>query len=114
MARPLLSEEIQLSGGCQKRQSLPENGLRQGWYLQDNDKLQIVHYWEFGPSIGSYYRPALRYLNSSRTLEGMLVVYTVYYVCGIYGLHIYDARIKGPFVRPEYFSPKGPLEKTYL
>ena len=114
MARPLLSEEIQLSGGCQKRQSLPENGLRQGWYLQDNDKLQIVHYWEFGPSIGSYYRPALRYLNSYRTLEGMLVVYTVYYVCGIYGLHIYDARIKGPFVRPEYFSPKGPLEKTYL
>ena len=91
---------------------LSKNGLRQGWYLQDNDKLQIVHYWEFGPSIGSHYRPALRYLNSSRTLEGMLVVYTVYYVCGIYGLHIYDARIKGPFERPEYFSPKG--EKPYL
>lgn len=30
MARPLLSEEIQLSRGCQKRQSLPENGLRHG------------------------------------------------------------------------------------
>lgn len=81
----LYGREVKHHGGwqghsCQKKssypgvvktqKSLPENGLRQGWrwYLQNNDKLQIVHYWEFCPTIGSHYRPALRYLKSSKTL----------------------------------------------